>query len=140
LTIPKGYTPGPWKVRFPDEDGDLFEIMTRGVHGRTVCDTAEEADAHLLALAPEMAEALASALAALDEATKALEYAGRTLAALGSPETRLTPIRAVLARIDAIREAETKRPAECVSPRCSIILDPGEACPVCAGVREAETP
>lgn len=59
------HTPGPWSVTSePDEEYPVWDVGHRTVGGPLdgdvlhVCDTVDEADARLIAAAPEMLEAL----------------------------------------------------------------------------------
>lgn len=59
------HTPGPWSITSkPDDEYPVFDIGHQLSNGpfkgdvMIVCDTVEEANAHLIAAAPEMYEAL----------------------------------------------------------------------------------
>lgn len=81
------WTPGPWKLRKAYLDDDLVEIVPRKVRGKAspeygswaelatvqieYTDSAPKANAHLIAAAPDMAEALEACIASLERADTA---------------------------------------------------------------------
>ena len=65
------YTPGPWQVGEHDYADARGFVLTVNAGEHNICeislpDATDEANARLIAAAPEMAEALKQALAALD--------------------------------------------------------------------------
>ena len=114
MSAPK-WTPGPWEVGARSSEDNTLAVVRSGRKGRAlayVCpqpfyENAQEVDAHLIASAPDLAEALCSCWDSLSEIVEDSEGCG------GQDGARLRAN--ALVSIDQARAALTRARGEGVS-------------------------
>lgn len=63
-----GHTPGPWTIKPSDVDGHFSVESANLIEGDYVAEAYDEADARLIAAAPDLLETMQTIIAALREA------------------------------------------------------------------------